>query len=178
MTVGWIGSPTTAPYLSTLGEVFRAVHARHPFRIKVSGTVSPVAFGRVPTLNLPWSLRDEVALFNTCDVGVYPLTDDEWSKGKCGFKAIQFMACGVPVVASAVGVNREIVEDGVNGFLASTPEEWERKLLALLSDPALRARFAAAGRRTVEQRYSLRVNAPKLAAVFDSVLRRRAALAS
>jgi hypothetical protein len=96
-------------------------------------------------------------------VGVYPLTDDEWSKGKCGFKAIEFMACGVPVVAAAVGVNREIIEDGVNGFLASTEDEWVDKLGRLLSDPALRARLAAAGRRTVEARYSLRVNAPRIA---------------
>ena len=124
---------------------------------------------RDASTNVPWSLADEVELFNTCDVGVYPLTDDEWSKGKCGFKAIQFMACGVPVVAAAVGVNREIIEDGVNGFLASTPDEWVEKLGRLLADPALRARLAAAGRRTIEERYSLHVNAPQLAAVLRGV---------
>jgi glycosyltransferase involved in cell wall biosynthesis len=96
-------------------------------------------------------------------VGVYPLTDDDWSKGKCGFKAIEFMACGVPVVAAAVGVNREIIEDGVNGFLASTADEWVRKTSRLLAEPGLRQSFAAAGRRTVEERYSLAVNAPRLA---------------
>jgi glycosyltransferase involved in cell wall biosynthesis len=175
LTVGWIGSPTTAPYLAMLGDVLRRVHAAHPFRVKISGAGEPIDFPGVPTANVPWALEDEVGLFNTCDVGVYPLSDDEWSKGKCGFKAIQFMACGVPVVASAIGVNREIVQDGVNGFLASTPDEWKQKLLALLGDAALRRRFAEAGRRTVEQRYSLRVNAPKLAAVFDDVLKRRAA---
>jgi glycosyltransferase involved in cell wall biosynthesis len=83
------------------------------------------------------------------------------------------MACGVPVVASAVGVNTEIIEDGVNGFLASTPEEWETKLHRLLIDAPLRARFAAAGRRTVEERYSLRVTAPKVRAVLDGVLAAR-----
>lgn len=176
--VGWIGSPTTARYLSTMGDVFRRVHARMAFQVKVSGAGEPVVFEGVPTTNVPWTLHGEVALFNSCDVGVYPLTDDEWSKGKCGFKAIQFMACGVPVVAASVGVNREIIQDGVNGFLASTPEEWERKLGALLADASLRARFADAGRRSVEQRYSLTVNAPKLAAVFDAVLERKAALAS
>ena len=92
---------------------------------------------------MPWSLAAEVELFNTCDVGVYPLADDEWSKGKCGFKAIQFMACGVPVVAAAVGVNREIIEDGVNGFLASTAEEWDRQA----GTAARRTRAARAVRR-------------------------------
>src|SRR5262249_29384224 len=120
----------------------------------------------VPVENIPWSLASEVSLFNTCDVGVYPLTDDEWSKGKCGFKAIEFMACGVPVVAAAVGVNREIIRDGENGFLASSDDEWVGKLTRLLADPALRRRFAEAGRRTVEERYSRRANAPKLAAIL------------
>ena len=172
LVVGWIGSPTTAPYLSMLGSAFRNVHARTPFRVKVSGAATDVVFDGVPTTNVPWSLADEVSLFNTCDVGVYPLTDDEWAKGKCGFKAIQFMSCGVPVVASAVGENLAIIEDGVNGFLASTPEEWETKLRRLLTDAPLRASFAAAGRRTVEERYSLRVCAPQVAAVLDDVLAR------
>ncbi|HXA11536.1 MAG TPA: glycosyltransferase family 4 protein, partial [Mycobacterium sp.] len=170
LVIGWIGSPTTASYLSMLAGVFRSVYADTPFQVKVSGAASDVVFAGVPIANAPWSLADEVSLFNTCDVGVYPLTDDEWSKGKCGFKAIQFMACGVPVVASAVGENVAIIEDGVNGFLAATPAEWESKLHRLLTDAPLRARIAAAGRRTVEERYSLRVCAPRVAAVFDDAI--------
>ena len=108
----------------------------------------------------------EVELFNACDIGVYPLDDDDWSRGKCGFKAIQFMACGVPVVAAAVGVNREIIRDGENGFLASSPQEWREKLARLLTDAPLRERFSRAGRQTIEERYSLRVTAPQLAAVL------------
>lgn len=174
LVVGWIGSPTTFPYLETLADVLREVAARHRFVLKVSGAGRPVNFPGVNVQVVPWSMGDEVTLFNSCDVGVYPLTDDDWSRGKCGFKAIQCMACGVPVVAAAVGVNREIIEDGVNSFLAATREEWIAKLSRLLSDADLRARMAAAGRRTIEEGYSLQVTAPRLAAVLAASLDRNA----
>jgi len=169
LVVGWIGSPTTALYIRGLAAVLRRVRERHPFVLRISGTGEPLTIPGVDVDNRPWSLHGEVELFNTCDVGVYPLADDEWSKGKCGFKAIQFMACGVPVVAAAVGVNRTIVQDGTNGCLASTGDEWVEKLSRLLSDAALRRRLAVAGRRTVEEGYSLRVNAPTLAATLRAV---------
>ena len=166
LVVGWIGSPTTFPYLQDLAGVLAQVAGQHRFRLKVSGAGQPVHFPGVAVDEVPWSLANEVSLFNTCDIGVYPLKDDEWSKGKCGFKAIQCMACGVPVVAAEVGVNREIITDGVDSFLASTPAEWIEKLGRLLSDPELRARMAAAGRRTIEDRYSLQVTAPRLAQIL------------
>jgi len=169
LVVGWIGSPTTASYIRSLAGVLQRVRDRRPFTLRVSGTGGPFELPGLAVDNLTWSLDREVELFNTCDVGVYPLADDEWSKGKCGFKAIEFMACGVPVVAAGVGVNREIIQDGENGFLASTDDEWVDKLTRLLVDPELRRRFAAAGRRTVEERYSLHTNAPKLAATLRAV---------
>lgn len=170
LVVGWIGSPTTFPYLQDLGGVLAQVAGQHRFRLKVSGAGQPVHFPGVTVDEVPWSMANEVSLFNTCDIGVYPMTDDEWSKGKCGLKAIQCMACGVPVVAAAVGVNREIVTDGVDSFLASTPAEWTEKLGRLLSDPELRARMAVAGRRTIEERYSLRVTAPRLARILQEAV--------
>jgi glycosyltransferase involved in cell wall biosynthesis len=170
LVVGWIGSPTTFGYLEGLADILRDVSKRHPFVLKVSGAGRAVHFPGLNVLEVPWSLDQEVELFNTCDVGVYPLTDDDWSRGKCGFKAIQFMACGVPVVAAAVGVNREIVHDGANGFLASTPEDWTRKLEQLLTDEGLRERFRVAGRRTIEERYSVHVTAPKLVRAFNAAL--------
>ena len=147
--------------------------ATHPFTLKVSGAGRPVNFPGVDVEVVPWSMADEVSLFNTCDIGVYPLTDDDWSRGKCGFKAIQCMACGVPVVAAAVGVNREIITHGANSFLASTPQEWIDGLQALLSDPELRRSMAIAGRRTIEERYSLRVTAPQMAAVLHAAVQPR-----
>jgi glycosyltransferase involved in cell wall biosynthesis len=156
--------------MQSLGPVLQRVRQRHAFTLRVSGAGEPLEIDGVEVENAAWSLEREVELFQSCDVGVYPLADDEWSKGKCGFKAIQFMACGVPVVAAAVGVNREIIQDGVNGFLASTPDEWVDKMGRLLADPALRRRFGEAGRRTVIERYSLQTNAPILADILRGVI--------
>ena len=171
LVVGWIGSPTTFRYLESLKDVLAAVSARHPFTLKVSGAGRPVNFPGVDVQVVPWSMADEVSLFNTCDIGVYPLTDDDWSRGKCGFKAIQCMACGVPVIAAAVGVNREIIAHGVNSMLASTPAEWIDHLTILLTNRELRRAMAVAGRQTIEARYSLRVTAPQLAAVLTAAAR-------
>jgi glycosyltransferase involved in cell wall biosynthesis len=170
--VGWIGSPTTASYVRGLTNVLQRVRRQHPFVLRVSGAGEPLEVSGITTEQPPWTLSDEVRLFNTCDIGVYPLADDEWSRGKCGFKAIEFMACGVPVVAAAIGVNREIIKDGVNGFLASTEDEWVEKLGRLAVDPELRRRFGQAGRRTIEERYSLRVHAPTLAEILRRVVDR------
>ncbi len=171
--VGWIGSPTTSHYVEAMAPLLRDAAARHPFTLKISGAGKKVRFEGVTVQETPWSLAHEVELFNSCDLGIYPLTDDDWSRGKCGFKAIQFMACGVPVLASAVGVNREIIKDGENGFLASTPDEWATKLDRLLGDPELRARFADAGRKTIEERYSLKVTAPQVERILREAATQR-----
>jgi glycosyltransferase involved in cell wall biosynthesis len=170
--VGWIGTPTTVPYLRSLDAVLQEVARTHPFVLRVCGAGGDVKIPGVTVQNTPWTLDGEVALFNTCDIGVYPLSDDEWSRGKCGFKAIQFMACGVPVVAAPVGVNGEIITDGVDSLLASTPEEWVQHLRRLIADAGLRARLGAAGRQTIVARYSLSASAPILVqTVIDAVTR-------
>jgi glycosyltransferase involved in cell wall biosynthesis len=170
--VGWIGTPTTAGYLAPLRATLTDLGQKHDFSFRIGGAGRRETMPGVAIDNVPWSLDKEVELFNTCDIGVYPLPDDDWAQGKCGFKAIQFMACGVPVVASPVGVNREIIRDGENGFLAASPAEWREKIERLLVDPALRARLGAAGRETITQRYSLQVNAPRVADVLRQALNR------
>jgi glycosyltransferase involved in cell wall biosynthesis len=170
--VGWIGSPTTYHYVEEIAPLLKELALRHRFTMKISGAGTPVHFDGVRVVDVPWSMANEVELFNACDVGVYPLEDDDWARGKCGFKAIQFMACGVPVVAAAVGVNREIIRDGENGFLASTPAEWSAKLERLLTDADLRRRFSIAGRQTIEQRYSLQGTAPVIAAILRNAAHR------
>lgn len=173
LVVGWIGSPTTFRYLESIKEVLAEVAAKHPFTLKVSGAGREVNFPGVDVQIVPWSMQDEVSLFNTCDIGVYPLTDDDWARGKCGFKAIQCMACGVPVVAAAVGVNREIITHGVDSMLASTRQEWVDHLSTLLTNSSLRQSMAVAGRRTIEAGYSLRVTAPQLTSVLTTALQSR-----
>ena len=109
-----------------------------------------------------WDEATETAGIGNFDVGIMPLPDNPWERGKCGFKLIQYMACGKPVVASPVGVNREIVVEGVNGFLASTQKEWVDALLRLKEDPDLRRTMGEKGRRMVEEEYCLQVTAPRL----------------
>ena len=118
---------------------------------------------------IPWSEDTEVVQIQSMDIGVMPLTDTLWARGKCGYKLIQYMACGLPVVASPVGVNKEIVEHGMNGFLAETDEEWQKAIGTLLSDADLRRRMGAAGRKKVEENYSLQVWGPRVAQMLRRV---------
>lgn len=164
--IGWIGTPTTTPYLLALHGVFSALAREHRFALRVSGSGSPVVMEGVDVVNEPWTLASEIDLFNTCDIGVYPLPNDQWTLGKCGFKAIQFMACAVPVVASPVGVNTEIITDAVTGLLANTEADWLRHLRGLIADVEARRRLGHAGRARIEARYSLSAHAPAVVEIF------------
>lgn len=166
--VGWIGSHSTAKYLNGIIPALERAAERIPFALYVVGVPFPITVRGVTVTQVPWSLSREVEDFQRCDIGVYPLWDDEWSRGKCGFKAIQFMACGTPVIAAGVGVTLDIIEPGVNGMLASTTEEWAAALIRLLSNPTLRRRLGSAGRTTIERRYSLQALGP----VFTGAVQR------
>jgi glycosyltransferase involved in cell wall biosynthesis len=118
----------------------------------------------------PWAENTEVAEIQQFDIGIMPLADTVWERGKCGYKLIQYMACGKPVVASPVGVNKLIVRHGMNGFLARTDSEWFDALDALCQDAALRKRMGNNGRKVMEQNYSLQITAPKLTDLIRSVV--------
>jgi glycosyltransferase involved in cell wall biosynthesis len=120
-----------------------------------------------------WDEDTEARDIAAFDVGVAPLADGPWERGKCGFKIIQYMAAGRPVVASAVGANRSIVQHGITGFLASTDAEWTAALRTLEGDRDLRRRMGDAGRRLVEERYSIQANVPALAACLQEAAGRR-----
>jgi glycosyltransferase involved in cell wall biosynthesis len=166
--IGWIGSPSTAGYLEALASILRRLASTSPFLLRVIGAQPPLLPG-VDVEIRPWDADREVADLQTFDVGIMPLPDTPWARGKCGLKAIQYLAAGIPAVCSPVGAASEIVRHGDDGFLAGTPGEWEAALRALLDDPALRARLGASGRRRVEERYSVRANAPRLAAFLEAV---------
>ena len=159
--IGWIGTPGTVRYLNALSAVIAQVASRHAIEMRVIGATAEL--GDVPTVSVPWSEATEVDSIRACDIGVMPLPDSPWERGKCGYKLIQYMACGLPVVASPVGVNVKIVQPGFNGYLGSDERMWVDSLSRLASNPALRAQLGAAGRTMVESDFSLRANAPRLA---------------
>ncbi len=164
--VGWIGSSASSRYLELVDEVFEKLLSRHRnLEIVVIGSRGYRPRDSRVQLR-PWIPHLELSDLHSLDVGLMPLTDDEYSKGKCGFKAIQYMAVGVPPVVSPVGANVEIVRDGENGFYATRPAEWLEKIEVLINDPGLRERMGQAARQTVECKYSVRINAPKLLAVL------------
>lgn len=167
-TIGWIGSPSTAKYLQAIAPALAEVCAGGRGVVRLIGS-GPVDLPGVPVELLPWDGSTEVEELKRFDLGIMPLPDEPWERGKCGFKLIQYMACGLPVVASPVGVNCEIVEQGVNGYLAETQAEWVQGLNALLLDAELSERIGQAGRKKVEQEYSLQVTGPKLAGLIESV---------
>jgi glycosyltransferase involved in cell wall biosynthesis len=163
--VGWIGTPTTSNYLWFARDALVRLAQKFPLRLVLVGAGPLENFG-VPIERHAWKAETESSILSNLDAGIMPLQDSPWERGKCGYKLIQYMACGLPVIASSVGVNKEIVDQGVNGFLADTPEQWVAALQALLLDPDLRNRMGMAGRRKVEQQYCLQVTGTKLVALL------------
>lgn len=158
----WIGQRTTVPYLQAAGAALAAATARVP---RLALHVISDAFPQLPGVSIApirWTSEGETRALVSADVGVSWLTDDPWSRGKCGLKVLQYMAAGLPVVANRVGVHSELVEHGVTGYLADTPGEWA-EAIGRLDDPQRRARFGEAGRRRVERDYNVADWSPRWA---------------
>lgn len=173
VVIGWIGSNTTAPYLQMVEPALEELERRYPhveLRI-VGGSYRPAGLSRVSLQR--WRLATELRDLHSFDIGIMPMPDTDWTRGKCGFKTLLYMSVGLPSVCSPVGVTTDIIQDGANGFLATSTEEWVEKLSRLIEDAALRHEIGMAGRRSVEEKYSLHAQAPRLLDVIERAAARR-----
>jgi glycosyltransferase involved in cell wall biosynthesis len=169
--LGWTGSPSTIKHFELVVPVLRRLRERFGDRIAVrvigDGAYRNDALG---ITGLPWREETEVEDLSAIDIGLMPLPDDEWAKGKCGLKALQFMAMELPVVTSPVGVNTEIIDDGRNGYLARADDEWFERLSALIESVQLRAQLGNAARETVLQRYSVESQRGRYLALLEGLV--------
>ncbi len=163
----WIGSPSTLKYLWELSAPLAALNKLYPFILLVIGG-GDLAMPGVEVETVVWAAETEASAISECDIGIMPLRDTPWEQGKCAYKLIQYMACGLPTVASPIGANLEVVVEGETGFFADGHADWIEKLGLLLSDRALRHRLGLAGRTRVEAEYCLQQTAPKLLGFFTA----------
>ncbi len=165
----WIGTPVNLKYLQAILPVLGSMHQKGVhFLLRIIGTQNI----DTPCLSdfVAWNSDDEQKQIASCDIGIMPLEQDEWAQGKCGFKLIQYMACGLPVVASKVAANNEIVAQGENGFIASDAKAWEEYLTFLCTHPEMRRSMGRRGRITVRERYSYQRWGTEYARFIDAEL--------
>lgn len=173
VVIGWTGTITTQHFLKPLESVFQRICSKY------RNVCFKVIGNREIDLKIPnlifqkWTLQREVEDLRSFDIGIMPMPDNKWTRGKCGFKALLYMSLGIPVVCSSVGVNRQIIQDGVNGFLAESEDDWIRKLSLLIEDQKFRQKMSLAGRKTVEEKYSLKVNSPVFLEILKSVYNKK-----
>jgi glycosyltransferase involved in cell wall biosynthesis/SAM-dependent methyltransferase len=166
--IGWVGSHSTTEYLKAIVPVLARLRQEFEFRVRVVGAAHPISIPGVEVESLPWQRDREIHDFQTLDIGVYPLPDDMWAKSKSGLKAIEYLAVGVPFVASPVGVVASAGLAGTTHFLASTEQEWYESLGILLRDPQQRKRMGGAGRAYAVEHYSVE----QVSDVLDQILRK------
>ena len=168
--VAWIGSPENLVYLEMIRRPLARLAARNPgLRLRVICSRFP-DWPEVPIERVVWSAAQEAASLASAHVGIMPLSEDEWARGKCAFKLLQYMAAALPCVASPVGANTEAVIDGVTGLHAADEAAWERGLQTLIDSRELRARFGAAGREHVERHYAMSVYRQRYLALLEDLL--------
>lgn len=167
LNIGWIGSPSTWTFVRPLLPLLAELCGKHDITVTAVGAGTTAETDRFDGLTfVPWTEASEIAAVQAMDIGIMPLPDEAWARGKSGYKLIQYMACGLPVVASPVGVNSTIVEDGKTGLLATGMEQWHAMLTRLIGDPGLRAAMGRSGRERAVLHYSLQVHAPRLVEAF------------
>ncbi len=169
ITLGWIGSKSSLPFLKELAPAFDQLASKYnSLELKIICN-DFFECNKMPVVKKMWKLEDENSDLHDIDIGLAPLPNHEWTKGKCATKLLQYLAKGIPVVCSPVGIHNEIVKDGVNGLFATSNQEWIDKIKLLIVDKALRERIGLEGRKTVDLSYSLRANAPKFTQAITGV---------
>lgn len=167
-TIGWVGSPHTAKYLDAIKPILSELMEDENVKVSILGSGKYVLPG---AQFINWTEETEIENIRTFDVGIMPLDNTSWERGKCGFKLIQYMACGIPVIASPIEINTKIVNHRVNGFLAETLDGWKEYFELLKDNVKLREEMGLQGRKTVEENYTLQVSTPKLMNILKSVVR-------
>jgi glycosyltransferase involved in cell wall biosynthesis len=169
--IGWTGTHSTIKYLINALPVLKKIQQKYPqveFKIICE---NEFLIEEIQTQTTSWNKQQEIEQLQDFDIGIMPLPNDEWAKGKCGFKGLQYMGLSIPTIMSPVGVNTEIIQDGVNGFLANSDEEWIQKLSLLIESKEMREKLGNAGRQTVVEKYSVEANKQKYLEAFKSLLK-------
>ena len=169
LTIGWSGSHSTSKYVYLLEEVLQEISKKHKVRLLVIGD---------PTFNIEgldceaikWVEKTEVIDLQRIDIGIYPLPNEEWVLGKSGLKALQYMALGIPTIASAIGANHRVIEDGISGNLVNTDADWKKALENYILNPDLRKAHGIKARERVEALYSIKANEPVYLEVINKVI--------
>jgi glycosyltransferase involved in cell wall biosynthesis len=166
VVIGWTGTHSTSKYLQPMTKVLMDLKNRYDFSVKIISNMRP-DWDYDDFEFVPWSIDDEIETLNSIDVGIMPLEDSVWEKGKCGFKALQYMALEIPAVASAVGANNLIIDHGTNGFLCHNDQDWINYLSQLISDGKLRKDIGKQGRKKVMEHYSTVSNTRLFLSLFE-----------
>jgi glycosyltransferase involved in cell wall biosynthesis len=159
--IGWIGSPTTFNYLKSIKKSLQQFGHGKKIEIHIVGSNESLDFENINEIHYEWNENTEAITILNFDIGIMPLEDTPWAKGKCAYKLIQYMACGIPVLATPVGMNKKIIKNGVNGFLAKTEEEWISALNTLYKNPELQKKMGKNGRQMIDEFYNLEYQSNK-----------------
>lgn len=169
--IGWTGTETTLKHFEIAIPVLKKIYDKYGDKVKFRVIVNfPYTCNEIPLEVIPWSREDEIEQLSQIDIGIMPLPDDQWSRGKCGFKGLQYMSLEIPTIMSPVGVNTGIINDGENGFLAVNEAEWEDKISQLIESKELRHKFGLAGRQTIIEKYSKNVNQKLFLSVVEELI--------
>jgi glycosyltransferase involved in cell wall biosynthesis len=165
--IGWTGTHSTLAYLASLVPLLSGLEKKYLFELRVIAN-QPPDFQLSSLHFIPWSKETEITDLLSFDIGIMPLFDDQWAKGKCGFKALQYMALGIPALVSPVGVNNIIIDNEVDGFICNTSEEWESSIIKLLCDSSLRSKIGQTAREKVRACYSVQSNTANFLSILVS----------